>query len=87
MTPIGTRTRNVSLESGALRACPFPPGHLLYVVQCIYLCIALTLLRSQGHSITYTGIIGSAIGGRGVMALPPKIQIGGPVMYLAPPNF
>ena len=45
MTPIGTRISIVSLESDALPAGPFPAGTLivLYILQCIYTCIALTL--------------------------------------------
>ena len=45
MAPKGLELEIVSLESGALLACPFPAGTLLYVVQCIYLCIELTQWR------------------------------------------
>ena len=39
----GLEIRIVSLESSALPACPSTPGHWFHGVQCIYLCIALTL--------------------------------------------
>ena len=51
MEPIGTRTRNC-FSRVRRSACLSIPGRDTYVVQCIYLCIALTLQRSQCHSIT-----------------------------------
>ena len=50
IAPIGTRTRIVILESGALPACPFPAGTLIiccataqHIIVPYILCVALTL--------------------------------------------
>ena len=46
MEPSGTRTQNVSLESGAVPACPFPAGTLI-----VRVCRAVNLFVHCAHFI------------------------------------
>ena len=56
IAPIGTRTRIISLESGALPACPFPAGTLIVrVCRAVYLfvhCAHFIALSNPFHYIS-----------------------------------
>ena len=58
MRPSGLELRIVSLESGALPACPFPGRDIYYMLCSVFICAlrslysALNVIPLQCHSIT-----------------------------------